>query len=144
MTEQTNVKALPEMHPETETFFKSGFRSELVIKLCSDCQRFHHYPRAICPHCLSDRTVWIRASGKGTIYSFNIIRQNPSPGWRDKVPYVIAYVDLQEGVRMMTNIVGYEDVGLKIEDIKVGMPVQATWERLENVAIPQFRPIVAR
>lgn len=136
MTEQLNSKAIPAMHPETETFFKAGFRSELVIKLCSDCQRYHHYPRAICPHCLSDRTVWIRASGKGTIYSFNIIRQNPSPGWRDKVPYVIAYVDLQEGVRMMTNI-----VDCNVEDVKVGMPVQATWERLESVAIPQFRPV---
>ena len=136
MTEQQNLKALPELHPETETFFKAGLRSELVIKRCSDCHRFHHYPRAVCPHCLSDRTVWIRATGKGTVYSFNVIRQNPSPGWRDEVPYVIAYVDLEEGVRMLTNI-----VECKPEDVYVGMPVEATWERVEDVAITKFRPL---
>ena len=136
MTEQKNLKALPQMHPETETFFKSGLRSELVLKRCSDCHRFHYYPRAVCPHCLSDRTVWIRATGKGTVYSFNIVRQTPSPGWRDEVPYVIAFVDLQEGVRMMTNIVGCDPT-----EVYVGMPVQATWERVEVLAITKFRPV---
>src|SRR2546423_3280562 len=69
-----------------------------MLKKCGACGQAHHYPRAICPFCASDRTEWITASGRGTIYSYSVMRRGP-------VPYAIGYVTLEEGVTMMTNIV---------------------------------------
>ena len=128
-------KPLPTLHPEIEPFFKGGLRQELMIKRCADCGIFQHYPRIICGNCLSKNTVWIRATGRGSVYSYSIIHQNLAPGWREEVPYVLALVDLEEGVRLMTNIVECEPT-----DVSIGMPVEVTWERVEEIAIPKFRP----
>lgn len=130
-------KPLPELHPEVEPFFRGGMRSELLIKRCGDCGTFQHYPRIICGNCLSKNTIWIRASGKGTVYSYTITYQNLARGWREEVPYVLALVDLAEGVRLMTNIVECDP-----KAVYVGMPVDVTWERVseEGIAIPKFRP----
>lgn len=135
-TPQPYRKPLPELHPEIEPFYKGGLRSELLIKFCSDCKTFIHYPRKVCPECMSSDTVWIRASGKGTVYSYTTTYQNLSPGFREEVPYVLALVDLAEGVRLMTNIIECDP-----KDVSVGMPVEVTWERAEDVAIPKFKPV---
>jgi uncharacterized OB-fold protein len=78
------------------------------VRKCTSCGQAHHYPRTICPFCFSDKTEWIEASGKGTLYSYSVMRRAP-------VPYAMAYVTLAEGPRMVTNIVDCDFDRLKCE-----------------------------
>ena len=85
---------------------------------------------------LSQDFEWLRCSGKGTVYTFTITRQNQSAGFRNKVPYVMAYVELEEGVRLLTNIVGCDP-----ESVTIGMPVEVTFEDVTpEVSVPLFKP----
>ena len=97
----------PQVNPEIQPFFDAAAQGRLMIKRCAACGQTHHYPRALCPFCASERTEWVPASGRGTIYSYSVMRRVP-------VPYVIAYVTLEEGVTMMTNIVDCDLDGLHI------------------------------
>jgi len=81
----------PSVNPEIKPFFDAAAQGTLMLKKCAACSQSHFYPRAICPYCSSDRTEWITASGRGTIYSYSVMRRVP-------VPYAIAYVTLEEGV----------------------------------------------
>ena len=93
------------------------------------CGEIHYYPRSICPFCFSDDTVWIEASGKGIIYSYSVIR-------RAEVPYVIAYVTLQEGPTMMTNIIDCD-----IDSVRIDMAVTVSFvDTGEGTALPMFTP----
>jgi uncharacterized OB-fold protein len=85
---------------------------------------------------LSSDLEWVKCSGKGTIYTYTATYQNQSSGFRDNLPYIMAYVELEEGVRMLTNI-----VDCKPEDVKIGMPVEVTFEdATPEISIPLFRP----
>lgn len=99
MSQQIRNIPVPTRTPETETYWESASQGILLIRKCRSCGEAHHYPRTNCPFCFSDLTAWQKASGKGVIYSFSVMRRAP-------VPYVIAYVTLEEGPTMMTNIVG--------------------------------------
>jgi uncharacterized OB-fold protein len=88
----------PQPTPGTEPYWEGAANGKLMLKVCLACKRVHHYPRALCPYCFSDALEWRQAAGTGKIYSFSVMRRAP-------VPYVIAYVTLDEGVSMMTNIV---------------------------------------
>ena len=97
----------PAVTPETRPFWEAAAEGRLLVKRCDDCGEHHYYPRAACPFCGSERTHWRQASGQGTIYSFSVMR-------RAEVPYVVAYVTLEEGPTMMTNIVDTEADGIRI------------------------------
>ena len=97
----------PVVTPETGEFWQAAKEDRLLIKRCRACGKFHWYPRAVCPHCMSGETEWVEAEGDGTIYSFSVME-------RAEVPYAIAYVELAEGVRMMTNIVDCPFAGIRI------------------------------
>lgn len=86
-------------NPETSRFWQAAAARKLLLKRCDRCEGIHYYPRNICPHCFSPETRWIEARGTGRIYSLSVMR-------RAEAPYVIAYVTLDEGVTMLTNIVG--------------------------------------
>src|SRR2546422_5997547 len=86
----------PMVNPEIKPFFDAAAQGTLMLKKCGACGQTHHYPRAICPFCASERTEWITASGRGTIYSYSVMRRAPGP-------YAIGYRTLGEGVAMMTN-----------------------------------------
>ncbi|MHA1114492.1 MAG: Zn-ribbon domain-containing OB-fold protein [Alphaproteobacteria bacterium] len=117
----------PEINPETETFWSATAEGKLLLKQCRACGKPHYYPRAICPHCLSDDTEWVEASGRGKVYSYTILRKAP-------VPYALAYVTLDEGVTMMTNIVDCE-----FDDIAVGKEVGVVFgDTGEGNAVPLF------
>ena len=88
----------PAINPGDKPYFDAAAEGKLMLKKCNDCGKVHHYPRALCPFCGSDRTEWKDATGRGTIYSYSVMRRVP-------VPYALAYVTLEEGVTMMTNIV---------------------------------------
>ena len=126
----------PPMDWESRPFWEGCRRHELVLQRCADCGTVRHRPRALCPGCLSGEIEWIRASGRGTVYSYTVTHQNQASPFRGAVPYVLAYVDLEEGVRMLTNVVGC-DPG----DVCVGMPVQVEFVDVdEDRSVPRFRP----
>ncbi len=107
-----------------------------ICQKCRDCGAIRYYPRAQCPECLSPRTEWVRASGRGKVYTFTTTWQNQAAGFRDSLPYVMAYVELDEGPKMLTNII---DCGP--EQVKIGMPVEVVYEDVTaEVTLAKFRP----
>jgi hypothetical protein len=130
---------LPVPDAETQPYWDATRRGRLLIKGCRVCGRPFFYPRAHCPRCHATDTVWREASGRGTVYTFTIVHQNDLPPFRDRVPYVVAIVELEEGVRMTTNVEGCPP-----EDLRCGLPVVVAFRAEEgdgrSVAIPVFRP----
>ena len=119
----------PAVTPETKPFWDAAAAGRLVIKQCTACGQLHHYPRSICPFCGSDATEWRPASGLGTIYTYSVMRRVPEP-------YAIAYVTLEEGPRMMTNIVDCD-----LDAIRVGQAVRVVFKPSEGgPPVPMFMP----
>lgn len=130
---------LPAPDKDSQAYWDAARRHELVLQCCSECDRFRFYPRSICPYCLSDQFVWKRAVGRGSIYSFTIIHRPPSPSFRSRVPYVLALIDLEEGVRMMSNVVDCDP-----HSVEIGMAVEVTFEDItEEITLPKFRLLQA-
>ena len=131
-------KPLPSPSPETQPFWAACKRHELWLPFCRSCQQFHFYPRQFCPHCGSRDIEWRRASGRGRVYTFAIQYRAWHPGWSDDVPYVTALVQLDEGPRLFTNIVGVDPDPRKI---RCDMPVEVVFEDVsEEISLPKFRP----
>jgi uncharacterized OB-fold protein len=129
-------KPLPRIDADNRPFWEGCKRHELLLQRCLDCGKYIWYPRQFCGHCLSDNTEWVPASGKGTVYTFTVIRQTRARGFREEVPYVVAYIQLEEGVIIMSNV-----VRVAPEKVYIGMPVQVTFEDVtEEVTLPKFRP----
>jgi uncharacterized OB-fold protein len=119
----------PEPNPETKRFWEAAAQGQLLVKKCLSCGEIHYYPRALCPFCGSDRTDWQTASGRGTVYSWSVMR-------RAETPYAIAYVTLDEGVTMMTNIVDCD-----LNGIRIGQKVRVVWKPTEGgPPLPAFTP----
>lgn len=119
----------PQPNAETQAFWDAASRGELLVRRCAACTRAHWYPRAICPHCASERTHWETASGRGTLYAFTVTRRAP-------VPYAIAYVTLDEGPTMLTNVVDAD-----FETLQIGQALRVTFVTADNGnAVPMFRP----
>jgi uncharacterized OB-fold protein len=107
-----------------------------VLPWCLDCERTFWYPRVRCPYCLSPRLEWREASGRGTVYALSVMHLPATPEYKDRVPYIVAMIDLDEGARMMSNIFGIDPAAAK-----VGMAVQIAWEDLDDGrALPVFEP----
>jgi len=129
-------RPLPRPDGDSEFYWAAARRHALMLQQCDECGRFRFYPRAICPFCLSEKLQWRQVSGRGVIYSFTVIYRPPSPAFHDQVPYVLALIDLPEGVRMMSNIIGCHP-----KDVYVGMPVVVTFEEVsDEITLPKFRP----
>ncbi len=123
--------------PESRPFWEAARRHELSLQRCRACARWVFYPRAVCPHCLADDLEWLRASGRGTLHTFTVVYRGQR-GFSLPAPYVIAIVELEEGPRLMTNLVG---VAADPTQIRIGMPVEIAFEDvLPEVALPRFRP----
>ncbi len=130
MTVQERKIPAPSVSPENRPFFDAASAGKLLIKQCSACGEHHYYPRPICPHCFSDKTVWTESAGTGTIYSYSVMRRG-SP-----VQYAIAYVTLAEGVTMLTNIVDCD-----LDAIRIGQRVRVVFKPTEGgPAVPMFAP----
>lgn len=129
-------KPIPMPDQDTQPYWEAAKRHELLLQRCLDCGQYRFYPRIVCPQCMSDKTEWVKASGRGEVYSFTITYRPPSPAFAADVPYVVAIIELQEGVRMMSNIVGCDP-----HEVKIGMPVEVVFEDIsEDIALPKFRP----
>jgi uncharacterized OB-fold protein len=139
MTSQTTPTRRILPHPSlfTRPYWEAARRHELVIQRCKKCQKHVFYPRYNCIHCGSTDLEWVKASGKGTVYTFTIFRRPSHPAFAEMVPYVVAIVELEEGVRITTNIVGCDP-----DSVRVGMPVEVAFEDInEEIALVMFRPV---
>jgi len=126
-------KPVPEITEMNRAFFEGTARGELRLRHCRSCDAVFRFVHPLCPDCWSDALDHVVASGKGTVESFTIVHMPPYEAWAADVPYVIALIKLEEGVRMMANIDGDG------ADVAVGMPVEVWFERRDDVAIAQFR-----
>ena len=130
----------PDVNPETAPFWAATARGELLVKQCEDCASLIWYPRSVCPECGSLRTRWQPVSGRGRVYSYTVNYRGEGR-YRDSGPYVLAYVELDEGPRLMTNIVEGASGQLHSE-LAVGLPVEVTFSDTgEGSARPRFRPL---
>ena len=129
-------KPLPHIEPFTAPFWEGTKRHELVIQKCTDCSAYRFAPKEVCHKCASTEYEWSRVSGGGTVYSYTIMRRGPNATWQAEAPYVVALVDLNEGARIMSHVVGCNP-----EDVKVGMKVRAVFEDItDEVSIYKFEP----
>ena len=127
---------LPAPDVETEPYWAAARDGRLLIKRCTSCAHVFHYPRPFCPKCWSDDVEWEEASGRATLYTWSVVRQNDLPPWPERVPYVAAVVDLEEGPRMLTNVEGCEP-----DDLRVGMALQVAFRKeTDEITLPIFRP----
>lgn len=128
------VPSLP-VTVETAQFWDAVDESRLVLPRCLACQTLIWYPRSFCPSCHRAEVEWVECAGTGTVYSFSITEKGDGP-WRGAGPYVLAYVQLDEGPRVLTNIVGCAP-----SSVSIGLPVEVVFERNhEGRALPRFRP----
>lgn len=125
------VEGIPMVRPlidyDNQGFWDGVKRHELVFQKCQDCGAFVHPPRPMCPHCQSLKKQWVPSSGKGEIYSWvNIVFPKAAyPGI--KVPYAVILVEMEEGVRVISNIVDVEP-----QDIQIGMPVEVVFDDIDK------------
>jgi uncharacterized OB-fold protein len=126
----------PAISPETEEFWAATTQGKLLLRRCDECQTIIWYPRPFCPACGSLKTSWTEASGRGTVYTFTVVHRSGVPGYREALPYVVAYVELAEGPRILTNIVDCEP-----DQVKVGMGVRVVFNDTgQGSALYRFRP----
>ena len=128
----------PTVLPEVKTFWDATAEGRLLLPKCDDCQAVIWYPRPFCSACGSQNVTWIQASGRGTVYSFTVNRRGTAdlPEYRRSGVYVLAYVELEEGPRMMTNIVDCDP-----DTVRVGQPVQLVFHDTgQGTALARFKP----
>lgn len=126
----------PNPEPEAVEYWSAALDGRLVFQECRRCGNRQLYARDRCLRCRGE-VDWVEASGLGTVYSFTVIRQNYARPFKDWMPYVVALVDLDEGPRIMTNVVGCDP-----EDVHIGMPVRARFEPVsEAAAVALFEPV---
>ena len=121
---------------ETRAYWEGAARGELVLQRCRSCGTVQHRPRALCVSCLQGPVEHFVASGRGVVHTFTVTHQNQAPGFREACPYVLAYVELEEGPRLLTNVVGCSP-----DAVRIGMPVVAEFRAdADGLAVPVFRP----
>lgn len=123
----------PQVDAVTAPYWEAAAQHRLVLPRCRRCQRTHHHPRGLCPFCWSTSLDWVDAAGTGSVVTFTVVHQPPSPGFA--TPYVLAVVELSEGPRMMVNILDVDP-----HEVTIGMAVEVTFEERATTTLPQFRP----
>ena len=125
----------PVANADSRAYWEAAAREELLIRRCTSCGKHHFPPRFLCPTCWSEDLEWTKSSGQGVVYTVTVMHRAPMPMFATRVPYVVALVDLDEGPRMMANIVG--EAALQT---KIGERVAVCFEkRGESAKVPQFR-----
>ena len=127
---------LPLIENENEPFWTAIDEKRLLVGRCGACGQSHYYPRPHCPHCWSDDVEWVDAVGRATLYTWSVVYTNDLPPWPSRVPYIAAVVELEEGPRMMTHIIGAEG-----SDLAIGMALELDFVDLDDeLSIAVFRP----
>ncbi len=136
----TPTRFEPPVQPESGPFWEATREGKLLVQWCTACDRGVFYPRVFCPHCGAGAGAleWRRASGRGTVFSAVVEHRPEAAGaaFSGGLPYCVALVDLHEGVRMLSNVVGCPP-----EDVRCGQAVSVTWEPLsDGRQLPLFEP----
>jgi uncharacterized OB-fold protein len=128
-------KPLPQITPEMAPFWEAARRHQLVVQRCRGCGA-HRFPaRDLCSRCLSREAEWVQVSGRGKVFSYAVMHQVYHPGFADEVPYAVVQVELEEGGRILTNVVGCSP-----PELAVDLPVEVVFEdRTPEVTLPKFR-----
>jgi uncharacterized OB-fold protein len=125
----------PGSYLDTKVFWEGAKRGKLMLQFCKETRKYQHYPRPMSLYTGRNTIEWREASGLGTVYSWTVTR-SPWPGHEGRVPYICAYVDLDEKVRFLCNL-----VDCKEDEVKIGMPVEVRWDRLsDDISYPDFAP----
>ena len=132
-------RPVPEPDEASQPFFDATLRGELLLQRCGTCGRWTWPVKVRCIDCFADALHWEAASGHGTLYSFTLVHQLVHPGFKDETPYNLAQVDLDEGVRIFTAIVGVPN-----DELTVGMRVEAVFiAASDHIAVPMFQPLTS-
>lgn len=130
-----NPRPLPWVTPDNKQFWDYTKKHELRMQKCSDCGHIRYPAGIICPKCYSDKYEWVKMSGKGAVYTFGITHYIYDKYFTDKVPYVVAVIELAEGPHMMGNVTGYDRA-----DLKIGSPVELYFEDAsEEITLPVWQ-----
>lgn len=126
----------PIVNPDSAPYWEGAREGKLLVQRCGDCGTLRFFPRYLCTECGSDAVEWAEVSGRGTVHSFTIVHRAAFPEFQAQTPYVVALIDLEEGPRMMTNIVGDD-----AHDVAIGDAVTVTFEARgsEGAKVPQFK-----
>ena len=136
MAEPARRTDLPTIEDDTRPFWDAAGEGRFLVKRCRACGAVHHYPRQFCPSCWSDDVAWVDASGRATLYTWSVVYANDLPPFPERLPYIAAVVDLEEGPRVMTNIVDCDPA-----DLRIGMDLVVDFRSLtDDITAPVFRP----
>ncbi len=125
----------PPINPDSKPFWDATAEDRLLLPRCDRCSTVIWYPREFCPACGSLDVSWFEASGRGSVYSFSIVRKGENM-YTAAAPYVLAYVELEEGPRIMTNIVDCD-----VEDVAIGQAVSVVFHDTgQGQKLPRFAP----
>ena len=126
----------PIVNADSAPYWEGARNGKLLLQRCGDCGTLRFFPRLLCTECGSDHTEWTEVSGRGTVHSFTVVHRAAFPAFQAITPYVVALIDLEEGPRMMTNIVGDD-----AHDVAIGDAVTVVFEDrgTEGAKVPQFR-----
>lgn len=118
----------------SKEYWEAAKRHEFIIQKCEECSKHVFYPRAFCPHCLSSRLKWVKASGSGVIHTYSIVHKMSMMNFKKKTPYNIAIIELDEGVRLMSEVINCSP-----EELEIGKRVKVVFEDItERYSIPKF------
>ncbi len=128
-------KPIPAITPDMREFFDGARAGRLMVQKCDNCGQLRFPAHDLCSKCNSTTSRWVPVSGRGEVFSFNIMHQLYHPGFASEVPYAVVMVELEEGCKFVSNL-----LGIKPHEIKCGMPVEVTFEKLnDEVSMPKFR-----
>lgn len=132
----TYQKPLPQPNADDRFFWDGCREHRLLFQKCLNCDLVRWPPSIICPSCHSYDTELVKATGKGTVYTYAVYHQAYHPGFKSEVPYITAVIELEEGPHFLSNLVGYES-----QEIECDLPVEVVWEDItEEFSLPRFRP----
>lgn len=135
-TATTPRKPIPRPAPESVPFWEAAKNHRLELPRCNACGKFWFPPSRSCPHCLAADFAWTPVSGRGTVFSFVVYHRVYHPAYEGEVPYVVALIALEEGPRMLSNI-----VGVAPDKVRVDMPVKVVFDDVaDGVSVPKFTP----
>ena len=130
------AKPIPTPSEDSQPYWEAARNHELKLQQCRECSAFRFPPAEVCSECTSEAYDWKPVSGKGRVFSFVIYHRAYHPGFQDEIPYVVGVIELDEGARMLSNV-----IGCKPEEVRCDMPVEVAFEDItEEMSLPKFRP----
>ena len=134
----SDERPLPSLDNATdERFWRAASEERLLLQRCEECETPQFFPRSWCQYCGSEAVEWIEAEGTGRVHTYTVVRRaTEHQAFAEEIPYVVAYVELDEGTRICTNVVGCDP-----EDVEIGLPVEVTFDHVtDEIALPKFQP----